>query len=52
MAMPRKFTDAQLDQAEEMRKKGIRWIVIEKCLGEGMLGACHYRRKKNGSAKS
>lgn len=49
--MPRMFTNAQLDQAEEMRKKGIRWIVIEKCLGEGMLGACHYRRKKNRSAK-
>lgn len=43
--MRRKFTDAEIDQAEEMRLKGIRWIVIEKCLGYGMMGACHYRRK-------
>lgn len=43
--MPRKFTNEQIDKAEEMRAKGIRWIVIEKCLGEGMMGACHYRRK-------
>lgn len=43
--MPRKFSDFQIDQAEEMRAKGIRWIVIEKCLGAGMMGAAHYRRK-------
>lgn len=41
--MPRKFTDEQLDQAEQMRKKGVRWIVIEACLGEGIKNACHYR---------
>lgn len=43
--MPRKFTDVEIDKAEEMRAKGIRWIVIEKCLGYGMMGAVHYRRK-------
>lgn len=43
--MPRKFTDAEIDKAEDMRTKGIRWIVIEKCLGYGMMGAVHYRRK-------
>lgn len=41
--MPRKFTDAQLDQAEQMRDKGMRWIVIESCLGEGIKNAVHYR---------
>lgn len=41
--MPRKFTDEQIDQAQEMRVKGIRWVVIEKCIGYGITGACHYR---------
>lgn len=41
--MPRKFTDEQISQAEEMRKKGMRWVVIEACLGEGIKGAYYYR---------
>lgn len=41
--MPRKFTDEQIIQADEMRKKGMRWIVIEAILGEGIKNACHYR---------
>lgn len=43
--MPRKFTDEQIDQALEMRAKGIRWVVIESCIGYGITGACHYRDK-------
>ena len=41
--MPRKFTDEQIDQAQAMRAKGIRWVVIEACIGDGITGACRYR---------
>lgn len=44
--MPRKFTDEVIDQAESMRGKGMRWIVIEACLGEGIKQACYYRKTK------
>lgn len=43
--MPRKFSDEQINRAEEMRAKGIRWVVIEKCIGVGIMGAYHYRQK-------
>lgn len=43
--MPRKFTDYEIDRAREMRANGIRWIVIETCVGKGITGACHYREK-------
>lgn len=42
--MPRKFTDKELDTAEEMRARGCRWIVIEACLGEYIQNAVWYRR--------
>jgi len=41
--MPRKFTDAQIDQANEMRAKGMQWPQIEAQLGEGIKGCCYYR---------
>ena len=41
--MPRKFTDEQMAEADAMRAKGMRWIVIEACLGEGIKQACYYR---------
>ena len=43
MAMPRKFTSAQMDEADRMRASGEKWIVIETVIGEGIKGACHYR---------
>lgn len=42
--MPRKFTEAQLDQADEMHAKGEKWAVIDLILGEGIKQACWYRR--------
>lgn len=41
--MPRKFTDEDIQKANELRVKGEKWIVIEAMLGEGIKGACYYR---------
>lgn len=41
---PRKFHDSVRDEAERLRTKGEKWIVIEATLGEGVKGACDYRR--------
>jgi hypothetical protein len=43
MTMPRKFTGAQMDEADSMRARGMRWVVIEAVIGEGIKGACYYR---------
>jgi hypothetical protein len=42
--MARKFSSEVLDQAEEMRVKGEKWIVIEAILGEGVKGAVYHRK--------
>lgn len=42
--MKRKFTNAQLDEAEAMRATGEKWIVICAILGENIDQACRYRR--------
>lgn len=43
--LPR-FTATQLDEAESLRSKGEKWIVIEAMLGEGIKNACDYRRTR------
>jgi hypothetical protein len=42
--MPRKFDDSDLDKAEELRRRGEKWTVVEALLGDGIKGACDYRR--------
>lgn len=44
--MPRKFTDAQLDQADAMHARGEKWEVIDMMLGVGIKQACYYRKTK------
>lgn len=44
--MPRKFTDAQLDQADAMHASGEKWEVIDMMLGVGIKQACYYRKTK------
>jgi len=41
--MPRKFTDAQLDEANALRTNGMQWPQIESALGHGIKNACQYR---------
>ncbi len=43
--MPRKFCDADLDKAEELRRRGEKWVVVEAWLGEGMQNACAHRAR-------
>lgn len=40
--MPRKFTDEEIQQANNLRARGEKWIVIEAMIGEGIKGACYY----------
>lgn len=47
----RKFTEAMLAQAAELRGKGEKWIVIEAMLGEGIKGACDYRRTRTSTPR-
>lgn len=42
--MPRKFTNAQMDEAEALRATGEKWIVINAILGENIDQAVRYRR--------
>ena len=42
--MPRKFDDSDLDKAEELRRRGEKWVVVEALLGDGIKNACEYRR--------
>ncbi len=44
--MPRKFTDEQLDRADEMHAAGDKWEVIDMILGVGIKQACYYRKTK------
>lgn len=44
MSMPRKFPSETLDQAEALRVKGEKWIVIEAMLGEGIKNAVYHRQ--------
>lgn len=44
MSRTPRWADAQLDEAEALRAKGEKWIVVEAMLGEGIQGACNYRR--------
>ncbi len=44
--MPRKYDDSDLDKAEELRRRGEKWVVVEALLGEGMKQACYYRKTK------
>lgn len=43
---PRKFDDSDLDKAEELRRRGEKWVVVEALLGDGIKNAC-YRRLQN-----
>lgn len=40
--MPRKFTDEEIQRANDLRARGEKWIVIEAMIGEGIKGACYY----------
>lgn len=44
MVMPRKFTDAQLDEAEALLATGEKWTVINARLGENISQSVMYRR--------
>lgn len=44
MSMRRKFTNEQMDAAEEMRASGEKWAVINLILGENIDQACRYRK--------
>lgn len=44
--MPRKFTDAQLDEADALHASGEKWDVIDLMLGEGIKQACYYRKTR------
>jgi hypothetical protein len=44
--MPIKFHDGDIDKAEEMRRLGEKWVVVQALLGEGIKGACERRRVK------
>lgn len=44
MSMKRKFTNEQMDAAEEMRATGEKWAVINLILGENIDQACRYRK--------
>lgn len=48
MSRTPRWTDAQLDEAEALRAKGEKWIVVEAMMGEGIKNACDYRRLRNG----
>lgn len=41
---PRKFSGEILDQAEEMRIKGVKWDDVEAKFGYGVKSACYYRK--------
>lgn len=43
---PRKFDDSDLDKAEELRRRGEKWVVVEALLGDGIKNAC-YRHLQN-----
>lgn len=49
MSRVTRFTPAQLDEAESLRAHGEKWIVVEAILGEGVKGACEYRRMRRGT---
>ncbi len=44
--MPRKYDDSDLDKAEELRRRGEKWVVVEALLGDGIKQACYYRSTK------
>ncbi len=44
--MPRKYDDSDLDKAEELRRRGEKWVVVEALLGDGIKQACYYRKTK------
>ena len=46
MTMPRKFTDAQLDEADALHAAGEKWDVINLILGDGIKQACYYRKTR------
>lgn len=41
----RKFCDEDLDKAEELRRRGEKWIVVEALLGDGIQAACTHRAR-------
>lgn len=43
-----RWTTEQLDQAENMRSLGEKWIVVEAIMGEGIKNAVEYRRMRSG----
>jgi hypothetical protein len=49
--MPRKFDDSDLDKAEELRRRGEKWVVVEALLGDGIQKACNYRRTHNATPR-
>lgn len=51
MSRTPRWTDAQLDEAEAIRAKGEKWIVVEAMMGEGIKGACDYRRLRLAAPK-
>lgn len=46
-----RFTTGQLDEAEALRAKGEKWIVVEAMLGEGIKNACEYRRTRTSAPR-
>lgn len=46
MSRVTRFTTEQLDEAEALRAKGEKWIVVEAMLGGGIKNACDYRRTR------
>lgn len=42
--MARKFSDEAINEAEAMRVRGEKWIVIEAVLGDGIKGAVYHRK--------